>query len=186
MHAELWHDYILEKLDANESQIKSVSTIATAQERSATLEDAEDELQEIQRKDLRQFKFKIRLVKDPNKRYNLDKGLRHLQTRHQAVKGYLTSTKADELHRELLTCDEGDQALAQASLIQDETQRSLSHIKRMLEESKNYGASSLDELRRQRKVIEEVDREADRGSGKLSRSQKLVKRFHRGILFRKL
>mmetsp|Transcript_42989 Transcript_42989/g.104078 ORF Transcript_42989/g.104078 Transcript_42989/m.104078 type:complete len:187 (+) Transcript_42989:3-563(+) len=186
MNAELWHGYILEKINATESLIKSVSTIDGAQERSATLEDAEDELQEIQRKDLRQFKFEVRLVKDSNERHNLEKDLRKVQIKLQAVKGYLTSTKAGERRRELLNGDEGDQALAQTSLIQDETQSSISNIKRMIEESKNVGTSSLEELRRQRKVISKVDREADKASDKLSRSQKLVKRFQRGNFFHKL
>ena len=79
--------------------------------------------------------------------------------------------------------NQGDQALAQASLMQDDTQSSLSNIKRMIQESKNVGHVSLEELRRQETVITKLDKEADKGAAKLSRSQKLIKKFRRGRFF---
>ncbi|CAJ1930773.1 unnamed protein product [Cylindrotheca closterium] len=116
-----WHDYILEKINAAESLIKPMSAIAGAHERSASLRDAEDKLQEIQRKDFRQFKLEVRLVKDTNERRNFEKELCHVQIKHQAVKGYLASAKAGESRQQLSIGNKGDQVLAQASLIQDET-----------------------------------------------------------------
>jgi len=184
MNPELWYDYILDKIDGVASLIDSVPAIDGAKERLEALENAEDQLEEIARKDLRQFKFEIRLVQDTSKRRKSEKDFRSVQIKLRVAEGHLSSMKAGERRRELMNGDEGDRALAQASLMQDETQSAISNMKRMVTVCKDIGTSSLEELRRQRKVIEKIDREADKGADKLSRSKKLVKRFQRGIIFR--
>merc|ERR1711935_871623 len=71
----------------------------------------------------------------------------------------------------------GDNMLNDAKKLQDKTQDSLANTKNMIIQSKEVGVSTLEELQRQREVIENIDKEADRMDDNLNRSQALLKQF---------
>merc|ERR1711935_564004 len=56
----------------------------------------------------------------------------------------------------------GTDMLNDASKLQDKTQDSLANTKILIGQTKEVGVSTLEELQRQREVIENIDKEADR------------------------
>lgn len=71
----------------------------------------------------------------------------------------------------------GDKMLSDAAVLQDKTQDSLANTKNLIAQSKEVGVSTLEELERQRNVIDSIDREADRIDDNLARAEALLKQF---------
>ena len=71
----------------------------------------------------------------------------------------------------------GSNMLAEASALQDKTQDSLANTKNMIAASKEVGVATLEELQRQREVIQNIEKEADRMDDNLARAEALLKQF---------
>lgn len=71
----------------------------------------------------------------------------------------------------------GDRLLKEAGQLQDKTQDSLSNTKNMIASSKEVGMATLEELERQRGVLENIEKEADRVDDNLARAEALLKHF---------
>jgi novel plant SNARE len=72
----------------------------------------------------------------------------------------------------------GTNILSEAAALQDKTQDSLSNTKNMIAASKKeFRVATLEELQRQRGVINNIDREADRLDDNLARAEALLKQF---------
>jgi SNARE protein len=71
----------------------------------------------------------------------------------------------------------GNNMLKEASALQDKTQDSLSNTKNMIAASKEVGVATLEELQRQREVIQNIEKETDRMDDNLARAEALMKQF---------
>jgi DNA repair exonuclease SbcCD ATPase subunit len=161
-------------------------------ERAAALERAEKRLKSAQGTK-RSFKMETRLVQDPNQRRKYESRLNELQNELQSLSADTKALRTEEARGQLFVggrgngveefADEegdvkaGDSLLNQASQIQDKTQDSLSNTKQMIAQSKEVGSATLEELERQREVLNNIDRETDRINDNLSRAEALVKQF---------
>ena len=67
----------------------------------------------------------------------------------------------------------GDRMLKEASALQDKAQDSLINTKQMIAQSKEVGMATLEELERQRGVIENINSEVNRVDDNLARAEKL-------------
>lgn len=141
----------------------------------------------------RSFKMEIRLVQDINERRRLEKRLQTMDQELRTLKADLKALQADENRGELFVANAfggqdgnggemdptqaGSNMLADAAALQDKTQDSLANTKSMIAQSKEVGVSTLEELQRQREVIQNIDREADRMDDNLARAEALMKQF---------
>jgi hypothetical protein len=140
----------------------------------------------------RSFKMEIRLVQDSNERRKyesrltaLGQMLKSLQADCKALESELVRgelfVQADEQATETANgldgVKAGDAMLKEAHHLQDKTQDSLSNTKQLIAESKQVGVETLEELQRQRQVLENIDRETDRVNDNLARSELLLKQF---------
>ena len=145
----------------------------------------------------RSFKMEIRLIQDVNTRRKyesrlacLDQQLKTLQADLKALEseanrgelfvagGGANGTSSD-LERGPDVVKAGDTLLREASALQDKTQDSLENTKNMIAASKEVGLSTLEELERQRDVIQSIERETDRIDDNLARAEALLKQFGR-------
>lgn len=160
-------------------------------ERASALDQAEERLKGAQGTK-RSFKMETRLVQDVKQRRKLEKRLQKLDQQLRALKADLKALQAEEERGQLFVGaggaggghdeDEdptraGTNMLNEAKALQDKTQDSLANTKNLIAQSKEVGVSTLEELQRQREVIENIDKEADRMDDNLARSQALLKQF---------
>lgn len=140
----------------------------------------------------RSFKMEIRLVQDINERRRLEKRLQAMDQDLRTLKADLKALQADENRGELFVqggaggddgkgdmdpTRAGSNMLADAAALQDKTQDSLANTRNLIAQSKEVGVSTLEELQRQREVIQNIDREADRLDDNLARAEALLKQF---------
>lgn len=71
----------------------------------------------------------------------------------------------------------GDRVLGEAHKVQDQTQSALDNIRQNVDEAKEVGMSSLEELKRQRETMDRIGDEADRIDSALDVAEKLIKNF---------
>jgi len=71
----------------------------------------------------------------------------------------------------------GDQMLGEAHKLQDQTQSALDNTRQMVDEAKEVGMSSLEELKRQRETMDRIGEEADRIDSAIDVAEKLIKNF---------
>jgi hypothetical protein len=71
----------------------------------------------------------------------------------------------------------GTNMLSEAAALQDKTQDSLVNTRNMIAASKEVGVATLEELQRQREVINNIDKETDRLDDNLARAEALLKQF---------
>ena len=74
-----------------------------------------------------------------------------------------------------------DELLAAAMNIQDKSFESLGRTRNMIEASKQVGADTIEELRRQRDQIKDIEKEVDNIDSNLRRAEKLVFEFSRRL-----
>lgn len=80
----------------------------------------------------------------------------------------------------------GDALLNEAERLQDKTQTKLSNTKVMIEESKQVGMMTVEELQRQRDQIQNIDGDVMRMEDNLERADKLIKTFGKRMATDKL
>ena len=140
----------------------------------------------------RSYKMETRLIVDVAERRKCESRLasfdQKLKTLSADAKALEAETQRGELfvdakgdgpngHDGMDGVKAGDKMLADASNLQDKTQDSLANTKQMIAASKEVGVSTLEELERQRNVIDNIDREADRIDDNLARAEALLKQF---------
>jgi SNARE protein len=105
--------------------------------------------------------------------------LRESSSRDQLFLGakYDKKTDTDKMD----SVEAGNAVLKDASRLQDKTQDALDRTKRMVEDSKEIGRVTLEELQRQREKISNIDTEVQRMDDNLARADKLIKTFARRL-----
>lgn len=140
----------------------------------------------------RSYKMEIRLVQDVAKRRSYEQRLGQLDQQLKALTADCKALESETQRGELFIdgggpegpatngndpTKAGDSMLKEAHGLQDKTQDSLSNTKQMIAESKDVGASTLEELQRQRQVIQSIETEIDRVDDNLARAEVLLKQF---------
>jgi len=186
---QYWDDTLTEEITSIQQVLDSVPSLSDPVERASALEEAEGRLKGAQGTK-RSFKMETRLVQDVKQRRKLEKRLAKLDQQLKALKADLKALQAEENRGQLFVGgragQDGDEEdatragtnmLNEAKALQDKTQDSLANTKNLIAQSKEVGVSTLEELQRQREVIENIDKEADRMDDNLARSQALLKQF---------
>jgi len=140
----------------------------------------------------RSFKMETRLVQDVNLRRKYESRLATLDQQLKTLQADCKALESESQRGELFVAADdgmrgsgngmdgqkaGDNMLKEASQIQEKTQDSLANTKTMIAESKEVGGSTLEELERQRGVIESIEKETDRIDDNLARAEALLKQF---------
>ena len=137
----------------------------------------------------RSFKMECRLVGDPGQRQAYEGRLSAHEQTLSSLGTDLKGLKAEKQRNQLFIGAKddangdidpeatGDHLLNEASTIQDKTQQSIENTRNMVAASKEVGTSTLEELERQRRQIEDIDNEAMRIEDNLTRADKLIKTF---------
>ncbi|VEU37106.1 unnamed protein product [Pseudo-nitzschia multistriata] len=187
---QYWEDTLVEGVEQIRSILDGVQAMSDPVDRATALEDADDTLRSATGTK-RSFKMEIRLVQDQNLRNKYTKRLKRLENELRTLKADLKALQAEEHRGELFISGgagdpdgnggdptrAGSNMLNEASALQDKTQDALSNTKNMIAQSKEVGVATLEELQRQREVIANIDKEADRMGDNLARAEKLVKEF---------
>jgi SNARE protein len=141
----------------------------------------------------RSFKMETRLVQDVQQRRQFESRLNSLDQQLKTLTADLKALESETARGELfIEADQdgnggnangtdaqkaGDNMLKEASNLQDKTQDSLGNTLNMIASSKEVGASTLEELERQRGVLTNIESEADRIDDNLARAEALLKQF---------
>jgi hypothetical protein len=187
---QYWDDTLTEEISSIQQVLDNVPSLHDPVERASALDQAEERLKGAQGTK-RSFKMETRLVQDVKQRRKLEKRLQKLDHELRALKADLKALQAEEGRGQLFVGaggaggadgDEdpsraGSNMLNEAKELQNKTQDSLGNTKNLIAQSKEVGVSTLEELQRQREVIENIDKEADRMDDNLARSQALLKAF---------
>uniref|UniRef100_A0A7S0G6V6 t-SNARE coiled-coil homology domain-containing protein n=1 Tax=Proboscia inermis TaxID=420281 RepID=A0A7S0G6V6_9STRA len=135
--------------------------------------------------------METRLVSDPSTRRQYENKLAQHEDTIQSLKTDMVALSAEINKDELFigatndlegggnATTDGDALLGEASKLQDKTSDSLGNTKRMIEESKNVGMETMEELRRQRDQLNTIDEEAMKIEDNLVRADRLIKTFGR-------
>lgn len=180
----------MEEIEAIKSMLDRIPSIRSAQEKSTAIDRCKSRIRGAAGTK-RSFKMEIRLVQDVNMRKKFESRLAGLDQQLKALQADCKALEAETQRGELFVQGDveqgsadgmdavkaGDSMLKEASALQDKTQDSLSNTKNMIAASKEVGMSTLEELERQRGVIENIERETDRIDDNLARAEVLLKQF---------
>lgn len=192
---QYWEDTLTEEISSIQQLLDSIPSLHDALERASALEQADDRLRSAQGTK-RSFKMEIRLVQDVKERRRLEQRLQKMEQEVRTLQADLKALQAEENRGELFVSGGGGGAgldgeqdatkagsnmLAEASALQDKTQDSLTNTRNLIAQSKEVGVSTLEELQRQREVIQNIEKEADRMDDNLARAEALIKQFGKRI-----
>jgi len=179
-----------EELDSVQNIFNSISRSSDDLEKRSLIEEAEKTLRSADGTK-RSFKMETRLVSDPSTRRQYENKLAQHEDTIQSLKTDMVALSAEINKDELFigatndlegggnATTDGDALLGEASKLQDKTSDSLGNTKRMIEESKNVGMETMEELRRQRDQLNTIDEEAMKIEDNLVRADRLIKTFGR-------
>ncbi len=187
---QYWEDTLNEEIEAIQHILDGVPSLSDPVERAVSMEEADDRLRGAAGTK-RSFKMEIRLVQDIKERRRLEGTLQKMDQELRTLKADLKALQADENRGELFVSGgagnggdgevdptmAGSKMLSEAAALQDKTQDSLQNTRNMIAASKEVGVATLEELQRQREVINNIDREADRLDDNLARAEALMKQF---------
>lgn len=187
---QYWDDTLTEEITSIQQLLDGIPSLHDPLERASHLEQAEDRLRGAQGTK-RSFKMETRLVQDVKERRRLEQRLQKMDKELRTLQADLRALQAEENRGELFVSGgggggpDGDQdptragsnMLSEAAALQDKTQDSLSNTKNLIAQSKEVGVSTLEELQRQREVISNIEKEADRMDDNLARAEALLKAF---------
>lgn len=181
-----------EECEAIRGMLDRIPSMREAMEKTAALERVKGRLRSA-KGTKRSFKMEIRLVQDVGQRRKYEQRLASLEnlisTLQADVKAMETESQRGELFIQADTGNNGDATggmdgekagdnmLKEASHLQDKTQDSLANTRNMIAQSKEVGVSTLEELNRQRGVIDNINKETDRMDDNLARAEILLKQF---------
>lgn len=189
---QYWDDQLTEDIDEIQNLLDRIPNITDDVEKADAVEKAKSKLRKA-KGTKRSYKMETRLVTDVSQRRKFESRLssldQQIKTLSADVKAIESETQRGELFVEAGgdpndpdaangdAVKAGDNLLREASVLQDKTQDSLANTKNMIAASKEVGVATLEELERQRHVIENIDREADRIDDNLARAEALLKQF---------
>lgn len=189
---QYWEDTLAEETEHVQHILDGVQSLSDPVERASALEEADDHLRSATGTK-RSFKMEIRLVQDPNQRSKYSKRLKKMEHELRTLKADLKALQAEEHRGELFIAGgdggtlgpdgevdptlAGTNMLNEAGRLQDKTQDALGNTRNLIAASKEVGVATLEELHRQREVIANIDKEADRLGDNLARAEALVKQF---------
>ncbi|KAG7364228.1 SNARE domain anchored protein [Nitzschia inconspicua] len=187
---QYWEDTLTEEIEAIQNILDGVPSLSNPVQRASAMEEADDRLRGAAGTK-RSFKMEIRLVQDIKERRRLEGNLQKMDQELRTLKADLKALQADENRGELFVSGgagngdngevdpsrAGSNMLNEAAALQDKTQDSLQNTRNMIAASKEVGVSTLEELQRQREVINNIDKEADRLDDNLARAEALMKQF---------
>jgi len=138
------------------------------------------------------FGLELRLIKDRTVKTKFEGDAKLLDTRVTNLVKELRGLR-DQLNRTELVGDSGgkslvmrdtkgkgnDDLLEGASLLQDKTMESLNRTTAMIEESKELGTASIQNMKDQRAQIEGIELEITNIDSNLKRAEKLIRNFTR-------
>lgn len=169
--------------------LDKIPGIGSAMEKAAAIDRCKSRLRSASGTK-RSFKMEIRLVQDVNMRRKYESRLASLDQQLKALMADLKAIESEQQRGELFVQSSGDpeqgemdgqragdHMLKEAAALQDKTQDSLGNTKNMIAQSKEVGLSTLEELERQRGVIQNIERETDRMDDNLARAEALLKQF---------
>lgn len=198
---EYWDDSLTDEINTIRSLLNSVHSKRSHTERSAILSSVEKKIASTAGMK-RALQVEIRLVSDPDVRRRYENRLVRHKEALSAVGSDLKALRANEHKGQLFvgasqvgpapSADDvnpekaGDIALKEANVLQDRTAESLANTKRMIEESKEVGRETTEELQRQTQTIADIYEEALRTENRLVRAKKLIKIFGRRMMMDKL
>jgi SNARE protein len=187
---QYWDDTLTEDISSIQQILDGVPSLSDPLERASALEQVEERLRSAQGTK-RSFKMETRLVQDVKERRRLEARLQKMEQEIRTLQADLRALQAEENRDELFVTGgggagadgeqdptkAGSNMLGEASNLQDKTQDSLSNTRNMIAASKEVGVGTLEELQRQREVIQNIEKEADRMDDNLARAEALLKQF---------
>lgn len=194
-----WRDSIQSDIEVVRSIIQSAPTYTDELQRTSALDEADKKLRNI-KSNTRSFKAEIRLLPNPDERnrYKNDLSryeeviaqvtteLKGLRSEGNRQKLFLGAQGDNNIDFENDPRASGDALLDEAGRIQDKTQQSISNTRRMIQESKEVGMQTTEELQRQRTQLENIDNDVMRMENNLNRADKLIKTFGKRMATDKL
>ena len=169
--------------------LDKIPNIGQPVEKAAALERADERLRGAWGTK-RSFKMEIRLVQDVNLRRKYESRLSELDQQLKTLQADLKALESEQQRGELFVqrgdddpesgldaVKAGDNMLREAAHLQEKTQDSLENTKNMIASSKEVGVATLEELERQRDVLQNIERGVDRIDDNLARAEKLLKQF---------
>lgn len=173
-------------------------------DRTKMIADCESKAASIRDKK-KNFSLELRLVKDRKEKSTMTEQAKQLDQRFNKYVENVKAAKVQIGKKELLAgastqmapgtkgpnpySTEGksnDELLAGANLLQDKSMESLSRTAAMIEASKEVGAATIEELRRQRDQMTKIEEEVDTIATNLQRAERLILNFSRRMMTDKL
>jgi novel plant SNARE len=187
---------LTEEIEAVQTMLDRVAKLSSGSlERQSALDRAKSRLRSASGTK-RSFKMEIRLVQSVDSRRRYEARLASLDQQLQTLSADIKALESESNRGELFVSSlggnannngndfdgkdgvkAGDSMLKEASSLQDKTQESLMNTKSRIAESKEVGVSTLEELERQRDVINNIEKETDRIDDNLARAEALLKQF---------
>ena len=184
---QYWDDTLTEEIQVIQSQLDRLPSLGDGVEKAAAIDKLKKKIRGA-KGTKRSFKMEIRLVQDVNQRRKYESRLASLDQQLQTLVADCKAIESENNRGELFVGGEdgmdtngmsgeegGDRMLKEASALQDKTQDSLNNTKQMIAQSKEVGMATLEELERQRGVIENINNEVLRVDDNLARAEKLVR-----------
>lgn len=194
---QYWQDTLISEIESIQSTLATVPNLSNDIDKTAALDKAERNLRSANG-NKRSFKMEIRLITDPNTKRSceqqmasferslakLTEEINQLRSENARNQLFLNADKGEEGERNAQK--DGDAMLNQASHLQGKTADSLNRTEQMVEESKVVGMATVDELKKQREQIKNIDNDVNRIEDNLQRAEKLIKTFGKRMATDKL
>ena len=178
-------------MDLTRSALTKASHIRDELERRLALSDAKEKIRAANA-NTHALKMETRLLQDQEARNKYKKELVHFEEtvsqlsadvtnlwnegdRQQIFLGAKTGTATPVVGPEAT----GDMVLDEVERVQDKTQASLLRTRQIIEDTKEIGMNTAEEVKRQGLQIESITNDVDKVEGNLHRADKLIKKFRR-------
>eukprot|EP00522_Entomoneis_paludosa_P018320 CAMPEP_0172453664 /NCGR_PEP_ID=MMETSP1065-20121228/10875_1 /TAXON_ID=265537 /ORGANISM="Amphiprora paludosa, Strain CCMP125" /LENGTH=249 /DNA_ID=CAMNT_0013205853 /DNA_START=156 /DNA_END=906 /DNA_ORIENTATION=- len=190
---QYWDDQLTQDIDDIQTLLDRIPSINDDVDKADAIDRAKSKLRKA-KGTKRSYKMETRLVVDVSQRRKYESRLSSLDQQIKTLSADVKALEAENQRGELFVeaggadgmdpdtangnaQKAGDNMLKEAGALQDKTQDSLANTKNMIASSKEVGVATLEELERQRNVIENIDREVDRVDDNLARAEALLKQF---------
>ena len=193
---QYWDDTLTEEIDVIQAIVDDIPKMRGGMKKWAAIDRCKSKVWSAASMK-RAFKMEIRLIRNVGLRRTYERRLAQLDQQLKTLYADCKALESESARGELFVeaeeqfatgnlngngmdgVEAGDIMLKESHSLQDETQDSLTRIKHIIADSKVVGVGTLEELDRQRKVTQNIDKATDRVDDHLSRSEKLLKRFGR-------
>lgn len=191
---EYWRANYSDNIDELEQLVSPLKSGVMAEslrtdERTELIQSAEDKLKRVAQVK-KSFSLEMRMLRDRTARADYERTMEALDKRVAELESEVRNAKAEGDRERLLAgggSDGGargkgegktnDDYLKAAHGIQDKTVASVDHTLQMIEQSRDVGQATLEELQRQREQIDEIDDTVKGIENNLSRADALIRTF---------